>query len=318
MTRFFLILIAPLIISAQDNNESLNTQNMLIVKSKTRRFLGKTQIISKQNNPNKNEKITQKKLIEYPYNRDIFPGISGGKAVKEKEDDSLAGYINRKLQERANKKISKTRKSLNTYYTKIKQFDHNGRKISKEVIAKKEIKNKILQINQKKDPIKQLKNGALLIRLKTNEHLINYYLSKNEIKKANAAINKQKQENESVILNFQKKWSFCPVYFFYSNKYAEIQDNNFESVFKDINGVKLNKSEIENLKNNFLISYFGTNPGNLNFNALVLTDQNLHKLDRSIPRYVRTYKGLWFLKRKKEKSIQILQKKIEFYWSRKQ
>jgi len=82
--------------------------------------------------------------------------------------------------------------------------------------------------------------------------------------------------------------------------------------------VKLSESEKENLKDNFLISYFGANLGTLNFNALVLTNRNLNKLHRSIPRFVRTYKGLWFLERKKEKSIQILQKKIEFYWSGKQ
>ncbi len=166
--------------------------------------------------------------------------------------------------------------------------------------------------------IKSLKNGALLVRLTTNENLINYYLNNNNIQKANNEIEKQNQNNNNIIASFQNVWSFCPVYFFYSNNYIDIKNNNFESVFKDINGVKLSESEKENLKDNFLISYFGRNPGTLNFNALVLTNRNLHKLHRSIPRFVRTYKGLWFLERKKEKSIQILQKKIEFYWSRKQ
>ena len=166
--------------------------------------------------------------------------------------------------------------------------------------------------------IKSLKNGALLVRLTTNENLINYYLNNNNIQKANNEIEKQNKSNNNIIASFQNAWSFCPVYFFYSNNYIDIKNNNFEPVFKDINGVKLSEFEKENLKDNFLISYFGANLGTLNFNALVLTNRNLHKLHRSIPRFVRTYKGLWFLERKKEKSIQMLQKKIEFYWSRKQ
>ena len=318
MTRFFLLFIAPLIISAQENKDSIANEHILVSQSKVRKFLGKKQIITKKNNASKNEKITTKQLIEYPDKKDIFPGISGKRAVKEKEDDSLAGHINRKLNQRANKKISRTRKSLHTYYTKIKKFNHNGRKTQKEVIAKKSINNNESNIYKKIDHINLLKNGALLVRLTTNEHLINYYLNKDNIEQANIELKKQKKENESIILSFKKTWTFCPVYFFYSNKYIQIKNNNFESVFKDINGMQLNKFEKENLKNNFLISYFGANIGSLNFNALVLANQELNQLNRLEPRCVRTYKNMWFLKRKKEKSIQILQKKIEFYWSRKQ
>jgi len=176
----------------------------------------------------------------------------------------------------------------------------------------------ILSQDTHENHIKSLKNGALLVRLTTNENLINYYLNNNNIQKANNEIEKQNKKNNNIIESFQKAWSFCPVYFFYSNNYIEIKNNNFQSVFKDINGVKLTKHEKESLRNNFLISYFGKNPGTLNFKALVLTNPNLQKLHRSIPRFVRTYEGLWFLKRKKEKSIHILQKKLEFYWSRKQ
>ena len=63
----------------------------------------------------------------------------------------------------------------------------------------------------------------------------------------------------------------------------------------------MSDDEKSQLKNNFLIAYFGGYPGHLNFNSLVLINQNLEPLKKPIPRYVRTYKGLWIFGHKGDK-----------------
>ena len=171
--------------------------------------------------------------------------------------------------------------------------------------------------NTKDNHIAILKKGALLVRLNTNKHLINYYVNSLELEKANNEFEKQKKENKNIIKGFQQEWSFCPVYFFYSNHYLDIKQNQFENSFKDINQTPLNNSEKENLKDNFLIAYFGENPGSVSFDALVLTTKELKQLHKPTPRYVRTYNGLWFIKRKLKKTIRILQNKIHAYCLRK-
>ena len=163
--------------------------------------------------------------------------------------------------------------------------------------------------------IYNIKNGALLVRLQTNAHLIDYYSNKKMVKHANREQDKQNKLNEGIINTFKKEWSLCPVYFFYSTFSNEIQNNDFNNVFKDLNQ-PLSNQEKNKLKNNFLIAYIGDTPGSLKFNALVLNNKNFKTLPRPFPRYVRTYKGLWFFKRKLNKSIQILEKKINFQLSR--
>tara|TARA_Y100001968_G_C19410470_1_gene746018 strand:+ start:1526 stop:2092 length:567 start_codon:yes stop_codon:yes gene_type:complete len=163
--------------------------------------------------------------------------------------------------------------------------------------------------------IKTITEGVLLVRLQTNEHLIKYYTENDMLNKARMEKKKQAKLNKEVMHTFQTTWSLCPVYFFYSNSYHEIKRNDFTNVFNYQNEA-LSAENLKNLKNNFLIAYIGDTHGALKFNALVLTNQYLKKLPRPYPRYVRTYDGFWFLKRKLRKSIQILEKKINFQLSR--
>ena len=163
--------------------------------------------------------------------------------------------------------------------------------------------------------IQKLKTGALLIRLQTNQHLIDYYTQNNN-EKSQEIKQKQIKDNEDIMRTFHNEWSLCPVYFFYSNSSKEILNNDFKNVFNH-QKEKLNNSELNNLKNNFLIGYLGKDLGSLKFNALILKNSDFSKIKAPLPRYVRTYKGLWFFSRKLSKTINILEKKIDFHLSRK-
>ena len=301
----------------EDTYYSIDSVDAKNIKTKNRTFLGrdytKIKEFDKQGKKKSKTVISKGSIVK----QDLFPGISVSRAVHEKEDNSLAGQINRKLLQRANTTKKKVRQSFNTNYIKIKTFDQNGRKNFKKVISESQVEITEKRFHNKKDHIQQLKNGHLLVRLNTNENLINYYLKNLELEKANIEIKKQKEINSTIINGFKENWSFCPVYFFYSKHYSEIKKNNFYSVFKDINETKLTDQEIKNFNNSFLLAYFGKPPSTVQFNSLVLTDKNLKQLNQSTPRYVRTYKGLWFLERSVKKTIQKLQKKIMFYDSRK-
>ena len=165
--------------------------------------------------------------------------------------------------------------------------------------------------------IKELPESAILFRLKTNNHLINYYLENGETEKAHLEKEKQKSYNNQIIRMFEKEWDFCPVYFFYSQHSKEITNKNFQHVFKGIDQQILNQEELNTLKNNFIVIYFGSTQGKLKFDALIISDQNLIQLKKPNPRFVRTYKNLGFLKRNLTKIIKILEKKIKWTYSNK-
>ena len=166
-------------------------------------------------------------------------------------------------------------------------------------------------------PLEKLKSGALLVRLQTNEKLINHHLEMGNIKKANTELRKQKERNQNIIKAFQKEWKIGPVYFFYSNHYDEIKENQFQNVFTNEQELKLNNLQKQKLYNNFLIAYFGKKKNTpIKFHALTICDANLTSLKKPIPSYVRTYKGLGIFERKLENIVNIIQKKIEFYQSR--
>ena len=106
------------------------------------------------------------------------------------------------------------------------------------------------------------------------------------------------------------------MYFFYSNHSQEIIDKNFNNVFKKNERLKLNNQEKEQLKDNFLIVYFGPTQGKLKFNALVVANSRMKQLTKPSPRFVRTYKGLGFFQRKVKKIINILERKIHWHYSK--
>ena len=194
----------------------------------------------------------------------------------------------------------------------------------------------LFSILQGQNEVKKIETGAILFRLETNIHILNYYKEHNLlnqadiIKKANnntriiypletpklkIEIDKQNDENKNIVTTFAKEWSLCPIYFFYSNFSDQIMNNNFENVFKS-NHDLLNMDEKDALKNNFLIAYIGDSPGTLKFHSLVVVDNQFQTLPKPYPKYVRTYKGLWFLERKLDTSIKILEKKMKFALSR--
>lgn len=177
------------------------------------------------------------------------------------------------------------------------------------------------QIRAQSVKIDDIKNSTLLIKLTTNEHLINYHLNNGDYQKAELARKKQQEENEKIITAFKQSWSSCKVYFFYSQHTNQIKNKKLNHLFKDVNETKLNDLEQKELENHYqtlqlIIGHFGQTSGTLKFHALVLMNHELKQFDTYIPKYIRTYRGLWFFKRTMTKVVEILNKKITWNYSK--
>ena len=179
----------------------------------------------------------------------------------------------------------------------------------------------IHQIKAQSIQIDDIKNSTLLIKLTTNEHLINYHINNGAFQKAESIRINQKVENQKIISAFQQSWSSCKVYFFYSHHTEQIKNKQLDYLFKDINEARLNDVEKEEVENHqkklqLIIGYFGQTSGTLKFNALVLMNHEFKQFPKPMPKYVRTYNGLWFLKRTPKKVVEILEKKMIWNYSK--
>tara|TARA_B100000902_G_C27235693_1_gene877285 strand:- start:323 stop:889 length:567 start_codon:yes stop_codon:yes gene_type:complete len=165
--------------------------------------------------------------------------------------------------------------------------------------------------------IYNLPESAIIVRLQTNENLINYHRQKGNHHIANKETIKQREKNTEIINTFTEDWEFCPVYFFYSNHSKEIINKNFKHVFKNHEDYSLSNKEKQKLENDFIIMYFGQTQGKLKFDALVLNDSKMQQLEKPYPKFIRTYKGLGFLKRNTKKIVRILNQKISWHYDNK-
>ena len=95
------------------------------------------------------------------------------------------------------------------------------------MVSLSQISGQVVQIND-------IKNSTLLIKLSTNEHLINHHINNGNLKKAELIRNQQNQKNQQIISAFEQAWSSCRVYFFYSNHSNKIKNKQFDNLFKEI------------------------------------------------------------------------------------
>jgi hypothetical protein len=81
--------------------------------------------------------------------------------------------------------------------------------------------------------INALKKGALLIRLKTNNRAISKLKSVGNYDLATNLEKETELENKIIMSAYKKEFTFCPVYFFYSESSDSIRKNNLSGIFVD-------------------------------------------------------------------------------------
>lgn len=162
-----------------------------------------------------------------------------------------------------------------------------------------------------KAQIKELKEGALLVRLHTKQPIIDGLLEKGLTKQASYIKEKQELENKEIAAAF-KNFSFCKVYFFYSQFSDSLKNVNYENIellndslqpvqvelsqffIADFGNVKKDyENDTTDTKRNELAQkgreskkkYKGGN--NLSIRAMVISDSKFNQLKAPFPFYSR-------------------------------
>lgn len=83
------------------------------------------------------------------------------------------------------------------------------------------------------DMVRQLKgnNGVLLVRLHTSEAGIQALRKQGEYRLADEKRKAQLEENRTLMDAFRKEFSFCNVYFFYSNHTDDVMNGRWQGIF---------------------------------------------------------------------------------------
>ena len=190
-----------------------------------------------------------------------------------------------------------------------------------------------------KDHIKNLREGVLLVRLKTRENKINALKRAGAFETAKKVAQEQAQENMIIIKAFRDTFNFCPVYFFYSSDSRFIANQQLDSVVflsddlkpdsslsingnfylvaefdqvKEIKGTE-NKDETYYYKgdNGYQQGEKGAGYTNMGFSALVVKDGHFNQMARPFPYYVKTNENIFFLRKPKASTVNQLN--LNFY-----
>jgi len=166
-----------------------------------------------------------------------------------------------------------------------------------------------------KEQIADLKDGTLLVRLKTSENKINALLKSGKTEEADRVRQKQEIENKKIVFAFRHHYNFSEVLFFYSRKSGEIRRKEFAEIFLNDSLMTDPSITVDKNKSIFIAEfasveqdtakyisratyqpdgnwtlkkqnhyYGGPNPG---FDALIIRDENFVQLRKPFPYYTR-------------------------------
>jgi len=184
--------------------------------------------------------------------------------------------------------------------------------------------------------ILDLKEGILLVRLHTQKNTLEALKQRGQNAAADKIAAEQAQENLEIVKAFKDEFTFCPVYFFYSDESKALKAKDFGQVhFLDSTLQVANTKPLS--EKHFLTAEFGTlstdtviypvaTPGDgeggqkiffqgstNDISALLVMNDELTQLQRPFPFYVRIFKGLPF-ERKKGKAVKRLDQKLNRYY----
>jgi hypothetical protein len=159
-----------------------------------------------------------------------------------------------------------------------------------------------------KDHIILLKQGALFVRLRTSELQINALKRAGQAEQAGKLEAEQNATNKSIMEAFKNNFTFCPVYFFYSNNSADITAGNCKGkVFDADQNLYMNAP-----CDKFLIGEFGQSE-TTNLDAFIIKDSNFAQLKAPFPYLIRLNQA-FVSTRSDDEIVKILNERLfEFY-----
>lgn len=147
-----------------------------------------------------------------------------------------------------------------------------------------------------------LKNGMLLVRLKTNVEAISQLEAQGKATEAEALRQRQYQKNRDIILSFSKSFDFCPVYFFYASQSEDIRNAKLSGNLFDSN---LKLVETQKLPEFYLTAEFSKTE-NLGLEGLIIMNSKLFPMESPFPFYQRKYRFFGLVSHTKSKMVYLM------------
>ena len=177
--------------------------------------------------------------------------------------------------------------------------------------GKQQTTEKAVQLN----PIQQLKQGFLLVRLRSIEKQMEVLRYNRKRTEAYRLRNKTKAQNAYIIKAFSENFTFAPVYFFYSKHSRRIRANQLDSIILDNELLPVDNSIIENRP--FLVAEFSEiqpPADGAGLSALIVMDNQLHQLKKPFPYYVRT--SILGEEGMEQAAVKLLEERLKTYASK--
>jgi hypothetical protein len=191
------------------------------------------------------------------------------------------------------------------------------------------------------DQIEELHGGILLVRLPTKQNSIDALIKTGRSEQAEQVRKQNEEKNLDLIKAMQAKFTFCPVYFFYSYDSEHILNGNLDSVTflapdltadpsikigdqpfytaevtlvsQDTSNKQKNlrSGEEDDRDNQNEAKYYGG--ANMRFQALIIKDAEFNQLRRPFPYYSRTLNS-FFIKKSLSDVVETMDQKLwRFY-----
>ena len=160
--------------------------------------------------------------------------------------------------------------------------------------------------------IKMLKKGALFVRLKTSDLAIAGLKKQGKEKEAEEIRAKQETENKAIVAAFKTEFTFCTVYFFYSNNSDAIKAGTCKDLLFDTNFQNVSAPDC----NNFLIGEFDESE-TTHISAFIIKDKNYNQLKPPFPFLIKTNARI-VATRTKEDTVMELNRRLNEFWAKNQ
>lgn len=134
--------------------------------------------------------------------------------------------------------------------------------------------------------IRMLKNGALLVRLRTSENYINVLMRRGDKAGAEKVRQEQEEKNRAIVNAFRDNFTFCPVYFFYSNVSDEIRAGKQKGNLLNVNF----QTDTTFSGSNYLVGEFGAT-AITKIEGFLIEDKDYEQMDEPFPYLTRKNRG---------------------------
>ncbi len=201
--------------------------------------------------------------------------------------------------------------------------------ISQDTLTSKELR--ALRQEMARTQINALKNGVLLIQLKTRQNTIDAYKKRGASAKAEKIKEAQAADNKSIVKGFKNHFTFCPTYFYYSTDQKAVEKGDFKTVtFLDenlspiqpninldtttyfISGIS--KSNFSNTTLNNIPNYKIPYEKGIKFDAFIIKNKDFQQLSSPFPYYAKTHVAVKVNDKKRWESIKKLNARLHNYY----